>query len=259
MSRGSSKSETRNPKEGRNANAENRKIRELTRTSFWGFRRCMQPRQYSDFGFRPSFDLRPLVFGLLLRGLCLVAAQTARAATNLISSDEIPPLRPPRAELPPGFWERYGLAVIILSALLIVVLAIAVWFVTRPKPMALIPPATRARRELEPLANRVEDGAVLSRVSQELRHYVAAVFGLPQGEVTTAEFCRALISLEKMGPPLSIPLTDFLRECDRRKFAAGAVGPQPLGAVSRALCFIDACEARLAQLRQVAAGAAAKP
>ena len=242
MSGGSSKSETRNPKEGRSPKHESG-------------RGCR--RDISDFGFRLSFGLRPSAFGLFSCIAVLIPRQL-QAATNLISSDEIPPLRPPRAELPPGFWERYGVAVIILSALLIVVLAIAVWFVTRPKPAALIPPATHARRELEPLANRAEDGAVLSRVSQELRHYVAAAFGLSQEEVTTAEFCHALINLEKMGPPLSIPLTDFLRECDRRKFAADAVGPQPLGAVARALEIIDACEARLAQLRQVAAGATAK-
>lgn len=216
-------------------------------------------RGFSDFGFRPSFGLRPSVFGLLLQSACLTVAQSLRAATNLISSDDIPPLRPPRPELPPSLWERNGPAIIVLAVALIVLLGIVVWIMTRPKPEALVPPAVRARRELESLTNRPEDGAVLSRVSQELRHYVAAAFGLPPGEITTAEFCRVLIPLDKMGAPVSVPLTDFLRECDRRKFAPNAGGRHPLGAVSRALDFIDACESRLAQLRQVAAGSAVKP
>lgn len=258
MSRANSKSETRNPKEGRNPKPKRP-------SPFFA--------PHSGFGLRPSdffrisaFDLRisilglrPAVFGLLLQSVCLTIAQSLRAATNLISSDEIPPLRPPRPELPPSLWERYGLAIIVLAIGVMVLFGIAVWIITRPKPAALVPPAVRARRELEPLVNRTEDGAVLSRVSQVLRHYVAAAFGLPQDEITTAEFCRALIQLDKMGPLVSVQLTDFLRECDRRKFAPNAGGPQPLGAVPRALGFIDACENRLAQLRQVAAGATTKP
>jgi hypothetical protein len=244
MSREKPKSETRNPKEGRSPKH--------------GSRRGVQ-RDFSAFGFRPSFGLRPSVVRFLLQGAYLTVAQRVLAATNLISSDEIPPLRPPHAELPPSLWERYGLAIIVLLVGLMVVLGIFVWIITRPKPAALIPPAIRARRELEPLANRAEDGAVLSRVSQVLRHYVAAAFGLPPGEITTAEFCRALIPLDKMGPPVSVPLTDFLRECDRRKFAPNVGGSNPPEAVSRALGFIDACETRLAQLRQVAASPAVKP
>jgi hypothetical protein len=101
-----------------------------------------------------------------------------------------------------------------------------------------------ARRALEQLRNQAEDGAVLSQVSQVLRHYVAEVAGLPQGELTTAEFCRAMDSQPRLGDYLPAALREFLRRCDERKFAPRR-SEQPLGAVDQALELVEVAQARL--------------
>jgi hypothetical protein len=171
------------------------------------------------------------------------------AATNPISADDIPPLRPVRPEIPPSFWEQNGLGVVIAAGSCVLLVAAVVWLLVRPKPPVPVPPAVQARRELEPLRQQPEDGALLSRVSQVLRRYVAAAFGLPTGELTTAEFSRAIDGYEQIGPELSAACLDFLRQCDQRKFAPIPPLP-PLGAVSRALQLIEIAEARLATLAQ---------
>jgi len=173
-----------------------------------------------------------------------------RGATNLISSDEIPPLIPARPELPPTFWEQHGTWVVAGAGLLVVLFGGALWLLRRPRLPVAVPPAVQARQALEPLKGRAEDGLVLSSVSQILHHYVTAEFELPAGELTTTEFCGVLVRLDRMGPQLSAPLTEFLRECDRRKFAPGAAPLEPFGAVDQAFRFIEQCEARLAQVRQ---------
>ncbi len=188
----------------------------------------------------PSGLVRVSAFGL--RILCLVAAFSARAQPDS-SLDQIPPLRPPHAEIPPTFWEQHGLWVVLGVLLLLGLICVGIWFLLRPKPPTITPPAEQARQALKPLSQQPEDGLVLSRVSQVMRHYLAASFGLPAGELTTAEFSRAISSQENIGAPLSVPITTFLRQCDERKFAPGASGA-PLAAVAQALQFIEQAEAR---------------
>jgi hypothetical protein len=197
----------------------------------------------------------PLGFGL--RTLCLLAAVGVQAATNESGiEEEIPPLRPFRPEVAPTVWEQYGVWIVLAGVLLLVVLAGVVWLLTRPKPPVIVAPAVQARHELEPLRQQPENGFVLSRVSQVLRHYVAGAFDLPREELTTAEFCRAITGSERAGPELSVGMSDFLRECDRRKFAPLPPVP-PLGAVAQADKLIEQAEARRAQLLQAAAAASA--
>ena len=61
---------------------------------------------------------------------------------------------------------------------------------------------SRPARRWSRCASRPEDGALLSQVSQILRHYVVAAFDLPPGELTTAEFCRAIAGHARIGPEL---------------------------------------------------------
>jgi hypothetical protein len=161
--------------------------------------------------------------------------------------DAIPKLRPPHAEIPPTFWEQHGTAVIVGGVLVLGLGGAGAWLLMRPKPMAIVPPEVQAREALEELRQKAEDGVVLSRVSQILRRYFAAVFPLPQGELTTAEFCSLIQGIEDVGPMLATALTTFLRQCDERKFAPGATGA-PLGAVAQALAFIEQAEVRRGQL-----------
>ena len=179
-------------------------------------------RAGSLFGFRPSAFLRPSDLGLRisLQFLSLLAVYTSLAATtNAPSEDALLKLRPPRGEIPPTFWERNGVWVIAAAVVLLVVIACVAWWLPRPKPAAPVPPDLRARKTLEPLRQKAQDGAVLSQVSQILRHYVSAAFALPPGEMTTADFCRAIADQGRLGDDLSASLSDFLRKCDALKFA----------------------------------------
>ncbi len=206
----------------------------------------------SSFGFRASDFLRISDFGfrILSCSLSLLAAQTLHAATtNPPDPDAIPPLLPPRGEIPPAFWEQNRLGVIIFGVLLLGLVCAAVWWLRRRRPAVIVPPEAEARQALEPLREQTEDGAVLSRISQILRRYVGAAFGLPPGEMTTTDFCRAIADHERLGLELSASLSDFLRQCDERKFAPAAPRPA-LGAAAQAFKFIELAEVRRAQLRQ---------
>jgi len=201
-----------------------------------------------DRQFQPrSATGQLLAFGSL--AVLLLGSAVLPAATNPISADEIPPLRAPRAELPPDFWEQYGSLVIVGCVLSLMAIAGVVWLLSRPKPPVLVPPAARARRELELLRQQPEDGALLSRVSQIVRHYISARFGLPPGELTTTEFCRVLAGAEQVGPDLSSAVGEFLRQCDWRKFAP-APPSLPLGVVPRAFQLIETAQAWQAELRR---------
>jgi hypothetical protein len=189
------------------------------------------------------------------------SSASAPAQTNLVGSDsqpsnpnpqrlsEIPPLRPPKAEVPPGFWELYAWHVAAGSMVLAGVLALAAWLLTRPRPAVSTPPAVQAREALQPLLARPEDGIVLSRVSQVVRSYFSALCGLPRAELTTGEFSRAIADDQQLEPRLRSDAVTLLRACDERKFA-----PQPpaapLDAVGQALKLIDQTEASRAMLSQ---------
>jgi hypothetical protein len=186
------------------------------------------------------------------------AGTTLRAVTK--APDPIPALRPPGGEIPPGFWEAHG-ALTVAGALLALVLAgLAAWFFTRRKPVSLPPAETLARRALKPLLHQPEGGALLSRVSQVLRHYFTAAFGLPPGELTTAEFCLLVGQNEAVGPELTAAVAAFLHRCDERKFAP-AVSPPALGAVQQALQLIQEAEGkrRLAEAAKPAPSPSARP
>lgn len=180
--------------------------------------------------------------------LMLFVGRTAMGITNRPPPEVIPPLRPPRGEIPPSFWEQHSAWVIVLGVLLLGLVAGAIWWLRRPRPAIVVEPETQARQELEPLRGRPEDGAVLSRISQILRRYVVAAFRLPPGEATTADFCRAMAEDGRLGSELSASLSDFMRSCDEHKFAPPAPRPA-LGAVERGFKLIEIAEVRRAELR----------
>ena len=151
--------------------------------------------------------------------------------------------------MPPTFWEQHGLLVILFGILLLALVCAAVWFLTRPKPPVVVPLEVQARHALEPLRQQPEDGVLLSRVSQILRHYVSAAFNLPPAELTTAEFCGAIEGHAQIGPDLSAAFSEFLHQCDQRKFSLSAPA-SPFSAVDQALKLIDQSQARRLALVQ---------
>jgi len=213
---------------------------------------CETASMPTAVGFRISGFLQVLGFGFWssVPALLLLATQPLFAATtNAPGPDAIPPLRPPHAQIPPTFWEQCGLWVVMCGCLLLALIGAAAWFLTQPGRAKIVPPEVQARRELEPLRQQPEEGMLLSRVSQVLRHYVTAAFNLPPGELTTTEFCRAIATHAPIGPELSATLSEFLRQCDQRKFSPPAPAP-PLSAVAQAFELIDQGQARLAALAQ---------
>src|SRR4051794_25081506 len=146
----------------------------------------------------PSFGFRASAFGLL-SSFVIRHSSFAFAATN---SDEIPPLRPPRDLIPPTYWEQHSTAIILLTIVGLAALVFCLWLILRPKAPIVVPPEVQAREALEPLRGQPEDGALLSRVSQILRRYLAAAFNLPPEEMTTTEFCATLTASPRIGPEL---------------------------------------------------------
>ena len=187
-------------------------------------------------------------------GLGIASSWAADTSTNTNTNalaDPIPALLPPREEIPPGFWEQHGLWVIVLSIAGLLLLGAIVWWLLLPRKTVPVPPAEAARRALEPLRSRAEDGLLLSQVSQVLRRYILAAFGMPEAELTTTEFCQAITAAARIEPGLAAEVGRFLRDCDALKFAPRAAFP-PSGAVKRALEFIDRAEIQLAAMREMA-------
>jgi hypothetical protein len=172
--------------------------------------------------------------------------QTNSEATNAPLT-----LSPPYGELPPTFIEQHGTILMLVGLGIIVLAAFGLWLIFRPRPKIIIPPEVEARQALEMLRERQEDGAVLSRVSQVLRNYFIAAFKLAPGELTTTEFCYQISDNEEIGTELSSATSDFLRDCDTRKFSTMARLVK-LDAANRALNLIEKTEQRRAQLRQPA-------
>lgn len=159
------------------------------------------------------------------------------------ASDQLTPLKPPEGEMPPTFWEQYGWQVVIAALAAITVLALLIFWLRRPKPVVVVAPDVLARRALEALRAQPENGPLLVQVSGILRNYLIFACGLPPGERTTAEIRQAIVENAWLNPDLSAGITDFLSQCDKRKFAP--IPPAPdLGAVAAALDLVDKVEQR---------------
>jgi len=211
----------------------------------------------SVFGFLISDFFRPSPFGFRISCLVFSSCAALIFAAEPNGASDLPPssLKPPRAEIPPTVWEQHGPVIVVGAIVVLGALATGVWLFLRPKPVVAVPCAVQARTELEGLRDRPEDGALLSRTSQVLRHYFMAAFHLAAAELTTSEFCRAMASREDIGPELYGQVEELLRACDLRKFAATSP-PEPIKAVDRSLAIINRAEKRIAQQQQSAAGVA---
>jgi uncharacterized protein DUF4381 len=182
--------------------------------------------------------------------LCVTASLIAQG-TNAGPNGPIPQLRPPRGEIPPTFWEQNAGWVWASALAAVAMIGAAVWYARRPRPEVTVSPEVAARQALEPLRAKLEDGVLLSQVSQILRRYIIRAFALDPGELTTTEFCAAIGRQPRINPELAAALSDFLRRCDERKFSPASAGPA-IEAVPNALRFVELAEARLAALRQPA-------
>ncbi len=177
------------------------------------------------------------------------------------TTNTLPTLSPPLPELPPTLSEKsvaaireHPAATFIGVIAILLLTAVALWLMFKPRPPKIIPPEMLARQALARLQDRPEDGKVLSEVSQILRHYISTALGFPPGELTTAEFSAVLAGNRKIGEDLARTISKFLRECDERKFSpavrsaaftrpdspeGGTPGLPPPNATNRALDIIQ--------------------
>lgn len=178
----------------------------------------------------------------------LVFALAAAAQSPGPEENEIPELAPPLPELPPTFWAQHGPTIVVATVLCLAVVILLVWRKLHPRPVVPAKLADRARQALAELRSRPEDSAVLSQVSQILRRYFCEAYALSSGELTTAEFCRALEHCREVEKDLSAPVSDFLRRADELKFSTAKAGC--LDGAEKALEFIARAEAQLEVLRR---------
>jgi hypothetical protein len=172
--------------------------------------------------------------------LFAVATPCILAQTNT-STNALPALAPPLPELPPTFWEQYGVAIVMVAPVILALAAIVVWQTIKSKSQPVLPPEIVAREALARLQGRAEDGKNISEVSQILRRFISVVFQFPPAELTTAEFSAALAGNAKIGPELTQAISTFLRECDERKFSQ-AGSSAPLNITARALEMVQMVE-----------------
>jgi hypothetical protein len=214
--------------------------------------------QYASRNLRPRnivsaastrLSLRLASIFCLMSSVCLLPFFAVSQTNTNSALEEIPPLRPPRAEIPPGFWEQHSGQVLAVILVLLIGIGVALWLLFRGRPQTAMPPAVQARQVLNPLLGQPENGIVLSRVSQTLRGYMTGVFGLAPGELTTTEFCEVISESSVVGPGLSSEIAQFLRSCDQRKFAPDQ-DDSSLNAVATALKFVEQSEQRCAELRK---------
>jgi hypothetical protein len=161
------------------------------------------------------------------------------------AAEKIPDLRPPRGEIPPGFWEQHGNAALIGAALVAVAgVAALLWWRKRPRPVVEpVPPAETACLALAALRGRPPDAALVGEVSRVVRRYVLAALPREGEEPTTEELHRIVSADARLTPELAEALAGFLRDCDLRKFSPQ--GGMPPGIVDRALELVRQLDARL--------------
>ncbi len=198
----------------------------------------------------------PLTIGYWL--LVLTVVRACAATNDLASPDDIPPLRPPKPEIAPGFWEQHGLWVLLGGIVAATAIALLWRVLSRPNPPAIAAPADAARTALRALDAAPEDVALWAAISGILRRYFIAALDLPQAELTNSELCRVLRSHPKVISDLSSAVTDLLTGLEHRRFGDRESASVPsdeqgrsgahtdtlpkLTVVERALALIDQTE-----------------
>ncbi len=176
--------------------------------------------------------------------LCRPAAIGCRSISLLAATaeQEIPKLLPPHGELSPTYWELHGRLMVAAVLAVVAALGLGIGWLRRAKPVSVTPPELVARRALEVLRPRAEDAALVVEVSRILRVYLISALGLPEAEMTTAEFHEEIQARPRIDPETVGAVTEFLRRCDRRKFAPLPPAASP-GLVVGALELVERIEA----------------
>lgn len=162
---------------------------------------------------------------------CLLALGSPLGAAPVPPNKELKEIAPPVAL---DFWEtmdRTDWLLLAGAGVLLVLACIAGWyfFLRKEPPPPPLPPDPRdvARERLEALRRRIgqlgprEFGA---EVSDVLRHYIRARYGISTMRRTSEEFLNAVMKDRAFNPRELDLLERFLRQCDLLKFARADAG-----------------------------------
>ena len=175
----------------------------------------------------------------------LLGSETVLADTNpLVNPDQIPPLRPPKSEMFPGFWEQHGVLASVTGLVGVLILILLWRMISRPRPPMIPPPAAMARQALEPLRDRSEDAALFAEVSRVLRDYFISALKLPREEFTNIELCLRMESHPGIPQDLAAASSELLHGMEHQRFTA-ETNAGDSHAVQRALALIDQAERAL--------------
>jgi hypothetical protein len=152
----------------------------------------------------------------------------------------LPDLYPPGGYIEPSFWEKYhwhccGGAVLGVATIFLL------WRLFRcPVATQPVPPDVAARRSLEALGLRPEDGILAGAVSRIMRDYLPSATALPRQELTADEVEWFFRTDKQAGDDLRAGVVQLLRDCDTLKYGASVV--KPVNLVSRALAILEGME-----------------
>ena len=155
---------------------------------------------------------------------------------------EIRDIAPPVDVFPWPPW-MVGIAI----AVTVVILGVVVWLIVRAirrRPGAApLTPRALALRELETLraqVNGLDPYAFSVRVSDVLRGYIEAQFGLRAKEQTSPEFLASLAGASQFADEDRALLARFLEKCDLIKFARiDATSEDSAALLSSAMAFVQ--------------------
>ncbi len=137
-----------------------------------------------------------------------------------------------RMVAPPNPYAWVWVVGFLLLALLLA--AGAWWYYVRARKSALagipgIPPERTALESLARIRHLIEEGKhreFVIEVSGILRFYIEGRFGLTAPRLSTEEFLHLARDSEELGPERREMLADFLRKCDRVKFALAGMAKE---------------------------------
>ena len=151
----------------------------------------------------------------------LLAGSMALAQTNTepnLEDQIIPPLRPARGEIVPGFWEQYWW-VAILVLLAASAASLLVWRqLSKPDEIEAPPPRETARKALEMLKAEPENSQTLSELVRVVRRYFVDTFSLTQTELTSRQLGEVLRDHDHVDGEVVAAAIRLLETCERRQF-----------------------------------------
>jgi len=149
-------------------------------------------------------------------------AQMALPAPN--ASPSLPPIRdiaPPIDVFPYPLWMVIAAAAVALIVLGFFTWLFVRWWKNRPAPAPLMPreQALMSLREAQRRMDEMEPYAFSILVSDILRRYISAQFGLHATEQTSPEFLASVANSPRFTDNEKSLLAAFLEKCDLIKFA----------------------------------------